>query len=253
MPIRNTSGWRFDSSYVGVAGLPVAWIGFVLDFVARDRAVVRRVCGRLAAVAAVVLVTAWTNEWHGLFWGPMTLHPTGDLYTFTGRGPGFFLNIVYTYGVLFAGLAILVTQAIHSPYLYRKRTVILVLATVVPWLGNLVFVAQGETPGTVDATPFLFACTAVIAAVAVFRYQVLEPIPTLLDARIEVIGDGFLIVDRSLRVGGLEPGGGSDHRARPRRRGRRGHRARPSRLAVEHRRRGATRPLAPRARRRTRL
>ena len=203
MPIRNTSGWRFASSTLGVAGLPVAWIGFVLDFVARERAVVRRACGRLAAVAVIVLAAAWTDEWHGLFWGPLTLHATGDLYTFTGRGPGFWLNIAYTYCVLLAGLAILVIQAIHSPYLYRKRTVILVLATVVPWLGNLVFVAQGETPGTIDSTPFLFACTAVIAAVAVFRYRVLEPIPTLLDARIEVIGDGFLIVDRSLRVADL--------------------------------------------------
>ena len=45
--------------------------------------------------------------------------------------------------------------------------------------------------------------TALISAVAVFRYRVLEPIPTLLDARIEVIGDGFLIVDRSLRVADL--------------------------------------------------
>jgi signal transduction histidine kinase/CheY-like chemotaxis protein len=39
--------------------------------------------------------------------------------------------------------------------------------------------------------------------VAVFRYRVLEPIPTLADARIEVIGDGFLIVDRELRVADL--------------------------------------------------
>ena len=189
--------------YLGVAALPVAWIGFVLDFVARDRAVVRRVSARLAAVAAVVLVTAWSNEWHGLFWGQMTLHPVGDLYTFSGRGPGFFLNIVYTYCVLFAGLAILAIQGIQSPYLYRKRTIILLLATVVPWLGNLVFVTRGEAPGTIDSTPFLFACTAMIAAVAVFRYGVLEPIPTLLDARIGVIGDGFLIVDRSLRVADL--------------------------------------------------
>ena len=183
--------------------MPVAWIGFVLDFVARERAAVRRVCGRMAVVAAIALVAAWTNEWHGLFWGQMTLHPVGDLYTFTGRGPGFFANIVYTYAVIFAGLAILVIQAIQSPYLYRKRTVILVLAAIVPWLGNLIFVARGEAPGTIDSTPFLFACTAIIAAVAVFRYRVLEPIPTLLDARIEVIGDGFLIVDRSHRIADL--------------------------------------------------
>ena len=91
----------------------------------------------------------------------------------------------------------------QSPYLYRKRTVILVSATVVPWLGNVIFVARIEGAGTIDSTPFLFTCTAIIAAVAVFRYRVLEPIPTLLDARIEVIGDGFLIVDRELRVADL--------------------------------------------------
>jgi len=189
--------------YLGVVMMPVAWIGFVLDFVARERAMVRRVAGRLAVVAVVILATAWTNEWHELFWGRMTLDPVGTLYTFTGRGRGFWLNIAYTYCVLFAGLAILAIQAIQSPYLYRKRTVILVLATIVPWLGNLVFVTRGEARGTIDSTPFLFACTAVIAAVAVFRYRVLEPIPTLLDARIEVIGDGFLIVDRSRRIADL--------------------------------------------------
>jgi signal transduction histidine kinase len=189
--------------YIGVTALPVVWIGFVLDFVARDRATLRRVTRRLAFVSGALLLTAWTNEWHELFWGPLSLEPVGDLYTLTGRGPGFFLNIAYTYAVLFAGLAILVTQAVQSPYLYRKRTVILVAATVLPWLGNVIFVSRVEAAGTIDSTPFLFTCTAIIAAVAVFRYRVLEPIPTLLDARIEVIGDGLLIVDRELRVADL--------------------------------------------------
>ena len=189
--------------YVGVIALPIAWIGFVLDFVARERAEVRRVTGRLAIVAGLILLTAWTNEWHELFWGRLTLVPSGTLYTFAGRGPGFYLNVTYTYCLLFAGLAVLMVQAIQSPYLYRKRTVILVLAVVLPWLGNVIFVIRREAAGSIDITPFLFTCTAVIAAVAVFRYRVLEPIPTLLDARIEVIGDGCLLVDRSLRIADL--------------------------------------------------
>jgi PAS domain S-box-containing protein len=189
--------------YIGVIALPVVWIGFVLDFVARDHATVRRVTRRMGLIGAALLLAAWTNEWHELFWGQLTLDPTSTLSTFTGRGPGFYLNVTYTYSVLVAGLVILVTQGIQSPYLYRKRTGILVSATVVPWLGNLIFVTRSESAGTIDSTPFLFTCTAVIAAVAVFRYRVLEPIPTLLDARIEVIGDGFLIVDRELRVADL--------------------------------------------------
>ena len=190
-------------NYLGVVALPVAWLGFILDFVARDPAVVRRVGRRMMLVAVITLMTAWTNDWHGLFWGQMTVDPVGTLYTLAGRGPGFWLNVVYTYSALALGLAILVGQAIQSPYLYRKRAVILVLATILPWLGNLIFVARGEAPGTIDSTPFLFACTAVISAVAVFRYRVLEPIPTLRDARIEVIGDGFLILDRSHRIADL--------------------------------------------------
>ena len=189
--------------YIGVLAVPVAWIGFILDFVGRESATVRRVGRRMAMVAAIALLTAWTNDWHGLFWGQMTLQPIGTLYTFTGRGPGFWLNVVYTYSALFVGLAILISQAVQSPYLYRKRAVILVLATVLPWIGNLIFVARGEAPGTIDLTPFLFTCTAIISAVAVFRYRVLDPIPTLRDARIEVIGDGFLILDRSRRIADL--------------------------------------------------
>jgi len=188
--------------YLGVTALPVAWLGFILNFVAWDPTVVKRIERGMAAVAVVTLLAAWTNDTHGLFWGRMTVHP-GALSTLAGRGPGFWLNVAYTYAVLFAGLAILVGQAVRSPYLYRKRAVILVLAAVLPWIGNLIFVAGGEAPGTIDSTPFLFSCTAVIAAVAVFRYGVLEPIPTLRDARIEVIGDGLVILDRARQIADL--------------------------------------------------
>ena len=71
----------------------------------------RRVARRLAVVAVIALLTAWTNEWHGLFWGQMTLDPSARCTRSTGRGPGFYLNVTYTYCVLFAGLAILVVQA----------------------------------------------------------------------------------------------------------------------------------------------
>ena len=188
--------------YLGVTALPLAWLGFILNFIAWDPTVVRRIERGMAAVAVVTLLVAWTNDSHGLFWGQMTVN-RGTLSTLAGRGPGFWLNVAYTYAVLFAGLAMLVGQAGRSPYLYRKRAVILVLAAVLPWIGNLIFVTGGEAPGTIDSTPFLFSCTAIISAVAVFRYGVLEPIPTLRDARIEVIGDGLVILDRARQIADL--------------------------------------------------
>ena len=92
----------------------------------------------------------------------------------------------------------------HSPYLLQKRARLLMVGTVVPWAGNVVFVmSRHET--IIDPTPFLFTCTAVIAALAVFRYELFEPVPTLRDARIESVGDGVIILDRRPRVADLNP------------------------------------------------
>ena len=186
--------------YVGVLMMPVAWAGFILDFVARDALVTRRVVGAIGAVAAGLLVLAWTDGSHHLFWGDLRLEGAGADAVLVGRGPGFWTNITLTYASLVAGIGVLVSQAVQSPYLYRKRATVLILATVLPWIGNMLFLAGDELPGTVDPTPFLFACTAVLAAVAVFRYGVLDPIPTLRDARIEIIGDALVILDARRRI-----------------------------------------------------
>jgi signal transduction histidine kinase len=192
-----------DLKYVGVAALPVAWVGFILDFIARDRDFIKVVTARMALVALGVLIVAWTNPWHELFWGHITVQPLGTLSLVIGRGPLFWMNVTYTYAVLWSGIVILIRQAIRSPYLYRKRAAIVIAATVLPWLGNVAFMSRLEGPTNIDSTPFLFACTGVLAAIAVFRYRVLDPIPTLGDARIEVIGDGLLIADAAGRIADL--------------------------------------------------
>jgi signal transduction histidine kinase len=191
------------AKYIGVLLMPVAWIGFILDFVARERDGLGRVPRVMGALAGVLLLLAWTNGAHGLFWGDLRLEGEGDAAVLVGRGPGFWFNIVVSYLALLAGIGVLVSQAVRSPYLYRKRATILIAATLLPWVGNMLFLAGDERPGVVDPTPFLFACTAVLAAVAVFRYGVLDPIPTLRDARIEVIGDALLILDTRGQVADL--------------------------------------------------
>jgi PAS domain S-box-containing protein len=190
--------------YLAVVLVPSGWIGFILSFVGCPSAHVRRRVLPLAAVSAVMLVLAWTDPWHGLFWGSLSLYEIDGYSVLRGRGPLFWVNVIYTYCVLGVGIVLLASHAIHSPYLYNKRARILMMGVIVPWAGNLVFVASlHET--TVDPTPFLFSCTAVIAALAVFRYELLEPVPTLRDARIEAVGDGIVILDRRRRIADLNP------------------------------------------------
>jgi signal transduction histidine kinase len=185
--------------YVGVVLLPPAWIGFILEFVDAEPARLRARVMPMIVVAVVVLTLVWSDPWHGLFWGPMTVQRVGEYLVLRGRGPGFWINVSYTYITLAAGLVLLVLHAVHSPHLYGRRTAILMTGALIPWAGNLVFMINREE-SIVDPTPFLFSCTTLVAALAVFRYDLLEPVPTLREARIESVGDGVLIVDRRGRV-----------------------------------------------------
>ena len=181
--------------YIGLVVLPVAWIAFILDFLARERRFIATVARAMGAVSAAILLLAWTNDFHGLFWGDISVAPTDGFMVLQGRGPGFWLNIVYVYAALWAGIGVLVAQGFRSPYLYRKRVAILIAATVLPWVGNVMFLAQHKSLEQIDPTPFLFTGTAVLAAIAVFKYRVLEPMPSLRDASTAVIGDGLVILD----------------------------------------------------------
>src|SRR5688572_22347423 len=60
--------------YLAVVLVPSGWIGFILSFVGCPSAHVRRRVLPLAAVSAVMLVLAWTDPWHGLFWGSLSLY-----------------------------------------------------------------------------------------------------------------------------------------------------------------------------------
>jgi PAS domain S-box-containing protein len=189
--------------YIGVVLLPMAWLGFVHDLIATSSRVMRRLVTGVGVVSAILLLVAWTDGWHGLFWGNLAVEGAGDDAVLVGRGPGFWFNVGLTYVALGVGIVVLASQAVASPYLYHKRAIVIVAAAVIPWVGNFIFVAGDERPGTVDLTPVLFSLTAVLAALAVFRYRVLDPIPTLRDVRIEVIGDGLVILDARGRIADL--------------------------------------------------
>ena len=74
----------------------------------------------MSVFAALMLAMAWTNQWHGLFWGTLVCSPPTALNHGRARLP-LLVNVTYTYVTLWTGVAVLIVQAIQSPYLYRKR------------------------------------------------------------------------------------------------------------------------------------
>ena len=193
-----------DLKYIGIAALPVAWVGFILDFVARDRDFIKAVTARMALVALAVLIAAWTNPWHGLFWGHITVQPARRLSMMVGRGSALLdERHIHLRGALErdrhpdpAG------HPVALPVSQARRN--LIAATVLPWFGNVAFMSRLEGP--VEHRPDALhssrarrcsrrsPCSAIACSIRFRRCG---------DARIEIIGDGLVIADARGRIADL--------------------------------------------------
>ncbi len=84
------------------------------------------------------------------------------------------MYLAYSYALILAGAVILVRSALRYPRHYRGQAILMMIAVTVPWIANLLY-AAGLTPGdNFDPTPFAFAVTGGILALALFRYRLLD-------------------------------------------------------------------------------
>ena len=164
-------------SFIG-GGLSVAWLAFTLRYAGRPARSVVLLSTLLAVEPCAVFVLAWFNDLHRLLWtstvvsaAPVAGHLLHVDSTF---GPLFYVWNIYQYALLLAGFIVLLGSLLRSAPAYRGQTAAVLVAMVVPWTANMLFVI-GVTPIThVDLTPFAFAVSGLALFVALFRLRFLE-------------------------------------------------------------------------------
>jgi diguanylate cyclase (GGDEF)-like protein len=155
----------------------------------------------LSSVPLAVWVLALTNPWHGLIY--LAARPAGQtpgaplVYT---HGAAFFPIAACVYlGMLFS-LVVVLQAAQQAPRLYRGQYLILALAMLLPWIGNIGYVTGTFMVFGFDGTPFAFLLTCGLFYRQISRRLsfVLPPIVqrTLLDA----LPDAVMVLDSGATV-----------------------------------------------------
>ena len=105
--------------YIGIVGVPVAWLAFALQFTHRAAWLTRRNLILLAIIPALTLVFMWTNEAHQLMWTEFRLD-TSSSFSIIDKDYGvwFWVFLIYTYSLLGVGSVLLVRMLIRSTRLY---------------------------------------------------------------------------------------------------------------------------------------
>jgi hypothetical protein len=148
-------------SYLGILSVPPLWLLFALSYAHPESRWIGKRSVLLWIVPAALMVFTVTNEIHGLVWPrilPFQTEP--NLLLRYEHGPVFWLAIGWIYLHLILGTVLLFQAVIRSEQLYRMQIALLLLALLLPWLGNLLYVTRLVSWADQDLTPIAFALVA---------------------------------------------------------------------------------------------
>ena len=199
----------FKLRMVGIAGMPVMWLAFALQYTGKDKWLAPRRLALLSIVPLITQAAVWTNEALGLWSTPASFFRQGPFMiadlSAIAAGPWFWVHTLYSYLLVLLGVFLLGRAAIRSFRLYREQAVALLLGTFLSVGGTLLSVFRLIPGLKVDLMSLGLALGGLALAWALFRHRLLDIVPVAREALIDSMSDGMLVLDAQDRIVDLNP------------------------------------------------
>jgi len=186
--------------YIGSNAASVMMLLFALHYVGHERWLRPWRLLLLWVPPLVNMAMAATNELHGLLWTGFSSGMPGSNLVIFHHGPWFWVVVASAYGYLATASIVLITAVVRRPKIWHTQAASLLVATVVPWAGSLVYVLDLSPFLGFDFTPLGFVFSGLILWFSMSRYGLLDLVPVARDLLMEGMEDGVLVLDGRRRV-----------------------------------------------------
>jgi PAS domain S-box-containing protein len=187
--------------YLGIAGMPLAWLAFTLRYTGKGAWLTRGWLALLLTEALLTLLLVFTNQRHGLIWSRIDVAANGQFLALDlTHGPWFWVHVAFSYGLMLLGSIVLVRGIVRSPNLYRRQAAALLFSAAAPWVGNALYVFRLNPLHPLDLTPLAFALSALAVGWSLLRFRLLDLVPVAYGAVVAGMRDGFIVLDGHNRV-----------------------------------------------------
>ena len=199
----NIAGKQFwiKGEYIAFVSIPVLWVAFVLQYSGREHLLTRRNCLLLCTIPALTVLLLWTNSYHGLIHQSVSLDTSrGYAQLIISYGPFFWLHGFYTYMLILVAALVLLRNILTGSGLQRSQSTLLLVAVLIPLVGNILYVLRVGPVPLIDLSPILFTIAGILAVWSLFRFRFLDITPIARDMLIEGMTDGVVVVDGQYRA-----------------------------------------------------
>ncbi len=192
--------------YLGIATGPPAWLIFILQYTGRDRRLrPSRILG-FYLIPVITILLVFTNRFHGAIWSGLSLSDPGSFQALVvSHGPWFWLHTVYSYLLVLSGSILLYLAMLRSPNIYAQQSKAILIGSMAPWIGNILYLLHVFPNPYLDLTPFAFGITALTAGWGVLRLGLLDIRPVDRDITVESMLDVLIVLDAHQRIVDLNP------------------------------------------------
>lgn len=173
--------------YICACFLPVSFVFTGLIF-SNTKITLKKRYLLLFIIPILSLIMLWTNNWHHLFYENYSINMDETVF-----GGYFYIHNIYTLILYFIGLIYLVKYSIKNSGIFSKQAMLMILATSVPIVINLLGSFQ-IIPVSIYVTPICFSFTVLLCALAIFKFQFLGVAPIALQKIVDKISDGYVVI-----------------------------------------------------------
>jgi PAS domain S-box-containing protein len=195
--------------YLALVSTGALTLTFVLEYTRVSWAKRRHNLLLLWIIPVLTLAMTWTNEWHGLLWPRIYLiNEIGSVVSVWEHGPVFWVNLAYQYLLYTCGIILILRFGWQKRGMHRRHIDWLLVGSLIPVVGSIVYVAGGSPIRGFDTTPVSICLMGVVYAVTIIRFKFMEILPVATNAFLKTLPDGFLLLDADGLIVSLNPATG---------------------------------------------
>ncbi|MCX6285590.1 MAG: ATP-binding protein [Bacteroidetes bacterium] len=160
----------------------------------------------LFIVPAFTLMAAVTNDYHQFIWTGFSPGPAGSNQIIYHHGIWFWIGFMgYSYLMLLSSIVILVNSLIQYRYTFRYQMIAVVIAALLPWIGNILYLLDLNPLPGLDLTRIAFSGSGIILLYAIAKLRFLDLSPRARALLLETMSDGMLVLDAAKRIVDINP------------------------------------------------
>lgn len=181
---------------IGLATLPAGWVMLAVGYVKKSRVPNRRLALTLFFIPAISIILYYTNSYHHLYYGPISLSTPGPLALISATtGPWYWVFAAYTTASLLFGNLLYYWKLKKEPGKLSHQNRLMLAGSALPWLAILTYGVS-----SLDWLPLALTGANIVFLLIAYR-------PTLLTRNrvLEGIREGILVLDTENQIVDFNP------------------------------------------------